>query len=105
MEVTRDDLNEIKGDIKSLEHKVDILTAGMARIELEFARGQAKAVIESSAELSRLRQELQEQRNAAGSQLSAISVKTAIIWGILGAGFMILFGALVTTMAQKLFGK
>lgn len=101
--VTRDDLNEIKDDIKSLEHKVDMLTGAVARIELEFARSQAKATLDGAAELARLRQELQEQRANAGNQLSTISTRTAILWGITGAGAMILFGALVTTVVQRLF--
>lgn len=101
--VTRDDLSEIKEDIKSLEQKLDRLTVAVARIELDFARSQAKATLDGAAELSRLRQELQEQRANAGNQLSTISARTAILWGIAGAGVFILFGALVTTVIQRVF--
>lgn len=101
--VTRDDLNEIKDDIKSLEQKLDRLTGAVARIELEFARNHAKVTIDNATELARLRQEVQEQRSSAGNQLSTISARTAILWGIAGAGVMILFGAAVTTVIQKLF--
>lgn len=101
--VTRDDLNEVKQDIKSLEHKVDMLMGAVARIELEFARSQAKVTLDNATELARLRQEVQEQRTSAGNQMSTISARTAVLWGITGAGVLIIFGALVTTVVQKLF--
>lgn len=102
--VTREDLDELKDDIKILERKVDEMTAAMNRIELEFARSSAKAVLETAEEMATLKLELQKYKSASRAELGNISMKTAILWGILGSGVLIVFGALVATAVQKLFG-
>lgn len=102
--VTREDLDELKEDIKTLEHKVDEISAAMNRIELEFAKSSAKAILETAEELAKLKLELQKYKGNARAEIGNVSTKTAIMWGVLGSAAFIAFGALVAIIAQKLFG-
>lgn len=102
--VSRQDLDELKLDIRALESKVDEQSTALARIELEVARTSAQATLKAQADIARLELELTRYKGNAGNELSTISTKTAILWGIVGAGGMVFFGALITFVIQKLFG-
>ena len=109
--VTREDLEELKEDIKALENKVDDLSAAIARIELKLAETQAASNLKTAAEQARLelelanqKVELQKYKGNARAEIGNISTKTAIILSVLGSIGTILIAAWVTTMIQKLFG-
>lgn len=102
--VTREDLDELKEDIKALEHKVDELFAAMNRIELEFAKSSAKAIIETAEELARLKIELQQYRGNSNAEIGNVTTRTAIMWGVFGSVAFLVFGALIAIAMQKIFG-
>ena len=102
--VTHEDLAELKDDIKTLERKMDELSAAMSRVELEFARSSAKAVLETAEELATLKIELQRYKGNANAEIGNVSTKTAIMWGVLGSAAFIVFGALIAVIVQKVFG-
>jgi chromosome segregation ATPase len=101
--VTREDFSELREELKALEEKVDDLSSAMARIELELARSSAKSTLAAAQDIARLELELARYKGNAGSELSMISTRTAVLWGIVGAGGMVVFGALITFVVQKLF--
>jgi hypothetical protein len=100
--VTREDLDELKDDIKALEFKVDNLSSALARIELEVAKTTAALSIKSQAEVARLELELAGYRGRASTEIGKNGVKTAIVLSILGTVGSILLAAGMTWLLRKI---
>lgn len=103
--VTREDLDELKVDIKALEHKVDELSTALYRIEVELAKTSAQSTLKVQADVARLELELANYRGRTGTEIGNISTKTAIVLSILGSTGLLLLGAWASSVMSKYVGR